>query len=355
MRILSTALACACTALSWVSHPAATLEHGVTPCLARPAAIDGLPLTWHQGHATDTAQLDRWCHAVGPPILVAQPDALLPAPPRLDELVVVTWNAHLAEGRLPDLIRSLRMGTMTAGRPVGRFVLLIQEAYRRGAAVPDFPDDARTAFGIVPRDPNGADAVATARSLGLAVWYAPSMRNGREMREDRGSAIVSTEPLLDPRALELPLARQRRVAVGATVAVRTDRGIEKLVLLSAHLEPVSSPRSLWLFHNPRSGQVRSILSLLASPGVAPPTAHAGTVIGGDFNTIRGGDREDAYGLIRQWSSSLASEDRRRTHLMGRLDYLFFRLADGWVAQSRRLDERFGSDHYPVTGQFVALR
>jgi len=245
------------------------------------------------------------------------------------------------------------MGALTKGMPVNHFVVLIQEAYRRGADVPDFPDDARTAFGIVPNDPYGPDARADAKSLGLSAWYVPSMRNGREMREDRGSAIVSTEPLLDPRALELPLARQRRVTVGAAVNVRTGNGIEKLVLLSVHLEPVSSPRSLWIFHNPREGQVRSILSLLAMPAFAAHGAPAGVVIGGDLNTVRSGDGERAYDLVRGWSTSLASEDRRRTHLMGRLDYLFFRLANGWTAHTRRLDERFGSDHYPVIGRFTA--
>ena len=265
----------------------------------------------------------------------------------------MTWNAHLAEGRLPDLVRALRAGDLTGGQPANHFAVLIQEAYRRGAEVPTFPDNARTAFGIVPRDPYGADALATAESLGLALWYVPSMRNGREMREDRGSAIVSTEPLLDLRALELPLARQRRVTVGAAVEVRTRRGTERLALLSAHLEPVSSPESLWLFRNPRPGQVRSILELLAKPAFAKANAGAGIVVGGDFNTIRSGDAESAYALVRQWSTSLGSEDRRRTHLMGRLDYLFFRLADGWVAQTRRLDQRFGSDHYPVVGRFMA--
>jgi len=265
----------------------------------------------------------------------------------------VTWNAHLAEGRLPELVRALRAGDLTAGSPINHFVLMIQEAYRRGAAVPAFPDHARTAFGIVPSDPYGADTRATAESLGLSMWYVPSMRNGREMREDRGSAVVSTEPLLDPLALELPLARQRRVVVGAAVEVRTRRGTEKLVLLSAHLEPVSSPKLLWLFHNPREGQVRSMLALLAMPEFAPAGASAGIVIGGDFNTVRSGDGERAYDLLRQWSTSLGSEDRRRTHLMGRLDYLFFRLAGGWVAPTRRLDDRFGSDHYPVIGRFVA--
>ena len=38
-------------------------------------------------------------------------------------------------------------------------------------------------------------------------------------------------------------------------------------------------------------------------------------------------------------------------MMGRLDYLFFRLPDGWHGSTTRLDERFGSDHYPVIGTF----
>jgi endonuclease/exonuclease/phosphatase (EEP) superfamily protein YafD len=37
--------------------------------------------------------------------------------------------------------------------------------------------------------------------------------------------------------------------------------------------------------------------------------------------------------------------------MGRLDYLFFRLSDGWHGSTIRLDDRFGSDHYPVLGRF----
>ena len=353
MRVPSLALACACVALS-CSRPVAVTGNANAPCLARPSSLEGQAVAWHQGRPSDAGELERWCRAVGPPILKTRPDASLPStPPSIEELVVVTWNAHLAEGRLPDLVRSLRSGKLTAGRAVNHFVILIQEAYRRGADVPEFPDDARTAFGIVPREPDGADALRTAEALGLAMWYVPSMRNGREMREDRGSAIVATEPLLDPRALELPLARQRRVVVGAAIEVRTRRGTERLVLLSAHLEPVSSPRSLWIFSNPRPGQVSSVLELLAMPPFAAASAGAGVVVGGDFNTVRGGDGESAYTLVRKWSTSLRSEDRRRTHFMGRLDYLFFRLADGWTAQTQRLDERFGSDHYPVIGRFVA--
>jgi endonuclease/exonuclease/phosphatase family metal-dependent hydrolase len=356
MRHYPLTLACACLALSCVSQTATQYEQASGPCLAKPAQVDGQAVTWHQGSPDDALQLDRWCRAVGPPVLVPKPvSPVAGSPPALEALVVVTWNAHLSEGRLTELVRQVRSGALTGGKPASHFVLLIQEAYRRGPGVPPFPEDARTAFGIVPRDPTQPDAIAEAVGLGLSAWYVPSMRNGRDMREDRGNAIVSTEPLLDPRALELPLARQRRVVAGASVVVRTERGPERLHVWSAHLEPVSSPETLWVFHNPRQGQVRAILSVLGMPVLAGSAPSAGIVLGGDFNTIKNGDDESAYTLARQWSTSLTTEDRRRTHIMGRLDYLFFRLAAGWQAQVRRADERFGSDHYPVAGQFAPSR
>ena len=262
---------------------------------------------------------------------------------------MVSWNAHLAEGELVDLVGKLRSGALTGGRPVAHFVLLVQELYRRGD-VPAFDRRDRSAHAIRPRDPESRDIDDHAASLGLSILYVPSMRNGPELSEDRGNAIISTEPLLDPFALELPLARQRRVALGAAVQVRTSEGTKRLELMDAHLEPVSSPKTLWVFKNPRAGQVRAILDVLNAPRYAND-AVAGVVLGGDFNTVRAGAGEDAYHLARAWSNSLAREDARNTHLMGRLDYLFFRLADGWTASTARLDERFGSDHYPVLGTF----
>jgi len=176
------------------------------------------------------------------------------------------------------------------------------------------------------------------------------MRNGPELREDRGNAIISTEPLLDPFALELPLARQRRVSLGAAVQVQTSEGPKRLELFDAHLEPLSSPKTLWLFKNPRVGQVRAILDVLAAPRYADQSV-AGVVLGGDFNTVRSGAGEPAYHLARTWATSLAHEDARDTHLMGRLDYLFFRSTSDWTVSTQRLDDRFGSDHHPVVGTF----
>lgn len=302
----------------------------------------------------DARELSRWCRAVGAPVFVAAPATPIAEAPSLDELVLVSWNAHLAEGELRDLIEKLRSGALTNGRPVSHFVLLVQELYRRGDDVPAFDARDRSAFAIRPRDPDAFDIDDHASALGLSMLYVPSMRNGPELREDRGNAIISTEPLLDPFALELPLARQRRVALGAAVQVRTSDGPKRLELIDVHLEPLSSPKTLWVFKNPRARQVRALLDVLDTPRYAGD-AVAGVVLGGDFNTVRSGAREDAYQLARAWSHSLASEDARNTHMMGRLDYLFFRLGSGRTASTRRLDERFGSDHYPVLGTIAPAR
>ena len=271
--------------------------------------------------------------------------------PPLDELALLSWNAHLAEGELIDLIGKLRAGALTDGRPVDHFVLLVQELYRRGDAVPAFDEHGRSAFAIHPRDPDAFDVDDYAASLGLSMLYVPSMRNGPELREDRGNAIISTEPLRDPYALELPLARQRRVALGAAIDVLTDDGPRRLELIDAHLEPLSSPKTLWIFKDPRAGQVRAILDRLDGPRYAAGAQLAGVVLGGDFNTVRGGAGETAYRLARDWSHSLEKEDPRNTHMMGRLDYVFARLHGGWTMSTQRLDRRFGSDHYPVIARF----
>ena len=331
-----------------LERPASANPTTNAECAARDVAPQ---VSWITAEPTDAVELARWCRAVGPPLFVtASPTQT--TPPALDQVVTLSWNAHLAEGQLNTLIDDLRAGRLTNGRPVQHFVLLVQELYRRGDGVPAFDERDRSAFAIVPRDPSAADVEDYAQSLGLSFLYVPSMRNGAELREDRGNAIISTEPLLDPAAIELPLARQRRVALNAGVMVTTPTGVRRLELINAHLEPLSSPRTLWVFKNPRGRQVRAILDLLKTPRFTTNRV-AGVVLGGDFNTVSGGDREEGYRHARAWSKSLQREDARRTHMMGRLDYLFFRLAGGWTASTQRLDERYGSDHYPVIGTLHA--
>ncbi len=351
MRFLRLLIAIAAVAGGAASAVALERPLAATPTTTAECASRDTPsrVSWHAAEPTDAVELARWCRAVGAPLFVnATPN--VGTPPALDAFVTLSWNAHLAEGQLSALIEDLRAGKFTNGRPVQHFALLVQELYRRGDGVPAFDDRDRSAFAIVPRDPAAADVEDYAQSLGLSLLYVPSMRNGAELREDRGNAIISTEPLLDPMAIELPLARQRRVALNAGVMVSTPAGVRRLELVNAHLEPLSSPRTLWIFKNPRGRQVRSLLDLLATPRFTSDQV-AGIVLGGDFNTVIGGDGEEGYRHARTWSRSLRGEDRRRTHMMGRLDYLFFRLSDGWHGSTTRLDERFGSDHHPVIGTF----
>jgi endonuclease/exonuclease/phosphatase family metal-dependent hydrolase len=345
MRAAVVGVACVVAALT--ARP-----QGAGTCGARTPVVDGVAITWHTGAAEDHESLDRWCRGVGPPVVAPAPaHPVATVAPALEDLVVITWNHHLADGRLDELVRDLRAGHLTDGRPVPHFVLLLQELYRRGQDVPAFAPDARSAIGIKARDPRAPDARDYASKLGLALLYVPSMRNGTDMLEDRGNAIVSTEPWLDAWALELPLERQRRVAAGLAIRVRTQRGIERLDLLNVHLEPLSAPSALWLFRNPRRRQMAAVLDRLGAPRFEPGPTSAGTVLGGDFNTIQGGVEEDVYGQARAWARGLATEDPRPTHAMGRLDYLFVRLGHGWEATTTRVEDKYGSDHHPVLARF----
>lgn len=337
--------ACTVTTLAVNSNFSHSDTAPLLNCSARETSTD---IDWRVGDRDDSVQLARWCRAVGTPVFTSTAAADAPS---LDELVAISWNAHLAEGDLPKLIDALKSGALTNGRPVQHFVLLIQELYRRGDAVPAFDIRDRTAFAIKARDPESLDVDDYAAELGLSILYVPAMRNGAALREDRGNAIVSSEPLLDPIALELPLARQRRVTVAAAINVRTPDGVRPLQVVDAHLEPLSSPKTGWVFKNPRPHQVGAILEMLDQPRFTDP-ANAGVVLGGDFNTVRSGAREKTYHLARAWSTSLRTEDPRDTHMMGRLDYLFAKLDSGWTISTRRLDDRFGSDHHPVIATFA---
>jgi hypothetical protein len=309
---------------------------------------------WIRGPQQDIDKLNEWCRGVGTPLYRPEPARTSPEPPALDDLTIVTWNAHLAEGRLEALVSDLRSGALTNGRPVDHFVLLVQELFRRDE-VPAFGAGARAARAIRARDEDAPDARAYAARLGLSMLYVPSMRNGAAIEEDRGNAILSTERLSQPVGFELPFERQRRVAVAAAIDVMHNGRRSTLRVVDVHLEPLSSPQSLWFFRNPRRRQMAALLDLMAASRFEDDVAWVGTVVGGDFNTVRNGDAEGVYREARAWSSGFAQEDRRATHLLGRLDYLFFRLPPGLEAGTRRVDDRFGSDHRPVMGQVIKAK
>lgn len=168
------------------------------------------------------------------------------------------------------------------------------------------------------------------------------MRNGegrRHDREDRGSAILSTLPLLDPHAIELPFERQRRVAVAARVAGVADNA--DLWLVNVHLENRTGPRRGWLESpSARARQVRALVRRFLPDGPA--------VLGGDLNTWA--HNEPTLDLLKDvFDTPVGSDTRDTLPGVGRIDYLLARLPADWMMTTRRLDSRYGSDHYPVLG------
>ena len=280
--------------------------------------------------------LDLWCRSVGPPVF-------MPALHRsgvISRLLVLSWNLHVGGGDIEQLVgQLLDLSDESTG-----LVVLAQEAFRSGAEVPDlYPRELRAPSSIRPRRPV-PDIVGIAERFGLWVAYVPSMRNGegktRETREDRGNAVLSTEPLSDIRAIELPFGKQRRVAVAATVAPRTN-ALAPMRVVAAHFDPNGN----------RASQAEALSGRMASLGELP------IVIGADLNARRGFRDRTVTAVSQQ--ASLESCGTGRTHrwpwrldvllffLVGRLDYMFSTL-DGSVDRTcRTLSDAYDSDHLPL--------
>ena len=155
------------------------------------------------------------------------------------------------------------------------------------------------------------DIVEVARTLGMSLVYVPSMRNGaatsRYEREDCGNAILSTEPVTNITAFELPFAKQRRVAVAATVTMRGSGG--RLRVVAAHLDTPG---------HGTIGQARALAEFIASAKGDVPL-----VLGIDTNALLG--RSGAIvGQLEEVLPIAASCSRGRTGPwpFGRLDFVF---------------------------------
>jgi endonuclease/exonuclease/phosphatase family metal-dependent hydrolase len=285
----------------------------------------------------DSHALDRWRSAVGPPLVrPALHDWTSP----VDELTIVTWNTALGAG---DVTR------FAAGLPRGRpMVLLLQEVYRSGPDVPGLlPPGAAFARQLGGAAPGMRDAQIEpiAAALGLSLFYVPSMRNGSPAvsSEDRGNAILSSLPLADLAAVELPFERQRRVALAATIAGVTSTGTPwRLRVVNAHLDNTFNPLRLSLASEyGRTRQARGLLSTLDD--------QEPLVLGGDFNTWSGFSDQAYRTLARSFPATNVVDRRPTFRGWLRLDHLFFRPRPGWTFSFRRADERFGSDHFPLVG------
>ena len=298
-----------------------------------PAAIRWLRV----GADNEVTALDRWNAGVGPPFVVAHP----PQGETTSVPVVISWNTHVGAGDVDTLVADLRSGKFT-GHPVSSFVLLLQEAYRSGA---DVPSTRASSWAFAQRPPRAGgprdDIVAIARRLKLAAFYVPSMRNGAPgaTEEDRGNAILSTLPLSDLTAVELPLESQRRVALEATTTIALPGGGPMTVrFVCTHFTNMVLHHLFLLSESGRLRQARALTRVLPADGPL--------IVGGDFNAWFG-YRDAAFKELARVVPPASSDDRRATFGPMRLDHVLLRLPDRWRAAVRRLDSRYGSDHYPL--------
>jgi endonuclease/exonuclease/phosphatase family metal-dependent hydrolase len=286
----------------------------------------------------DTATLESWRASVGPPVIAPlASDVRSPA----RTLTLVSWNTALGAGDVERLVHELRRA-----RPDAPIVLLLQEVYRGGPEVPTLLG--RTAAFAsklrgLRQDGRRDEVEAIASALRMAAYYVPSMRNGGPLLsdEDRGNAILSTLPLSDLQAIELPFERQRRVAVGATLqGTGADGTPWQLRVVSAHLDNMSGARRLWV--GSELGRVRQTRGL-----VRQFSDEKAMVLGGDFNTWFGFSDQAFRETARAFPGTRVTDRRATFRGLLRLDHLFFRLPDRWTARFHRAEESYGSDHYPL--------
>ena len=302
----------------------------------------------HEAHL----RLEGWRQNVGAPVALG---LTTPGTGRATNgcLVVLSWNVWIGRGRLLEVLSRIREGGFSrlGGDPDLPLVVLIQEAYRSDSSIPQSPAGPAGRV-LVAQLAHQEDVVQTARVLGMNLRYAPSMRNGM-LQSDRGNAILSTLPLEDAHAVELPLVLQRRVAVSAAITL----GGRRLRVVSAHLDPRGPPGYQWLGAAGRELQARHLITSMAEETV---------VLGADLNLGRG-RYEPAWRVLGEAGFTFGvppsiPEWRHTYHALPRLvlDYLLIRDRTGSIRNARvhRLDEHprdrgprvFGSDHHPLLGR-----
>lgn len=330
----------------------------VTPVPAArscPAGSDDA-FTWYVPSDTDlTSRADRWCRSVGPPVFVPEP-AVRFEPWATDEpLVAIAWNVNGGSGDLYRFFRrELSLDCASAapytGPPV---VLLVQEAFRRSGDVPPTTDRDVIPPRMQEPERRGArdDIVTVAARCGLSLAYVAATRNGPEayegLREDKGNAVLSTLPLADPIAIELPMVAQRRVTVGATIFLPSG---EPLRVVSLHFNNYPTP---WHFvrsgGSTRTQQARTSLDGLRRFEAARDGAmNAPAIGGGDLNTSTTG--ETALRYLRDWFDDSPPFHGEPTRSGFPTDHLLLRGAGMLAvdrASYRRIDDDYGSDHHPV--------
>jgi endonuclease/exonuclease/phosphatase family metal-dependent hydrolase len=331
--------------------------HEIDPDSCRRLTGDSATVRWVElEDQRDREELAEWCATVGPVVAATNIDPP-DEPPPVDSIAFVTWNIHVGGGDIPAFVRDLRNGVLTGGTPPDHFVLLLQEVHREGPDVPAWAPGNLVPQRIDPAPPSGQriDIINVASQTRLNLFYVPSMRNGEpkegEVFEDRGNAILTTLPLNDLTAIQLPVETFQRVAAAATIRCSTPRGaMWKLRVCSAHLATRTGfPR---IFESAGVGRERQARTLLDGLPETP------AVLGGDFNTWAHSSMEGTIKVIRERFKHPENPDKSPTVALTllpdrRLDYLFFDLPAGFTADYKRLDDLYGSDHYPLLG-FIKL-
>lgn len=340
-------------ALGVVAGCAAPVQMAVSPhpqasCRATPPDAAANAITWiGPDDGRERRALDQRCAQVGLPIVEAAPQPLTTTAPRL---VVATWNMHDGRGDVLALVEALRRGT--PNRPPPDAVIVLLQEVVRAIAVPSraaaTPAPSRATTGV-------RDVPSIVKPLGWHFAYIPGKRNrlrpAGATAADRGIAILSTLPLSQIEAIELPVERQRRVALSAVVSGTARERPWRLRVVSVHLENRSGSRRVWARAGAsRTRQTEALLQALALSPTAGMTALP-MLVGGDFNTWLG-EREDTLRLLHGRFGRWSGEDHRQTIGVRRwrLDYLFPLLPTTVAATHRRLDSMYGSDHYPVVAE-----
>lgn len=271
------------------------------------------------------SELDDWCGSVGAPVVTLEPAERAGEVRRLN---VLSWNVHVGGGQVPALVAEMKK----TGRDTG-VVLMLQEMFRIGDAVPEWTARLFKLPGRIAPPRGTPEIAAVARQLGMAVAYVPSMRNGDTLiaaeREDRGSAILSTEPLSDVVAIELPMLKQRRVVVMATV---TPRG--------GHLPPMRVMATHFDTLGPRGKQAEALAGYVKQLPTQPAL-----VMGGDLNALWGARDTTVRTLSRVMQMERCGDSR--THLLGRFDFIFSTLAASVQRNCITIQPKYGSDHRPL--------
>jgi endonuclease/exonuclease/phosphatase family metal-dependent hydrolase len=318
-----------CLAVFAISSACAPLRvatvQGISPRCVEPT---NTPVAWDRA-TVRPHDLDAWCASVGPPMVVSAPS---PSPAGITRLVVVSWNVHVGGGRVNDVATLIKM---RHGGDTG-LVLLLQEAFRSGSTVGPAPQGVPIPRAIRPNRPTD-DVAQLASRLQMFAFYVPSMRNGasEDAQEDRGSAILSTEPLSELTAIELPIARQRRVAVMATVTPRHPAAIP-LRVVSTHFDVV-------VFGGGAARQARHLaqrIPLLNAAGLP-------LVIGADANATRGFGHGTVTALAAVAPVLRRCGTGRTSAWLARSDFLFTDLPEEAIARCETLEDRYGSDHRPI--------